>query len=175
MDSAGELVRVTEVEAFDAIALTRRGPYWKLSEPLARLRDFMASRHLDPSGPPLGIFYDDPETTPSKQTRYTLAYPVEPEVAREAQESLKEDPLPPNFDGERIEVRHVPASQIAVLEFEGPGKDSAQAYAALSSWIGRQGFSVAGPPREVYLAEPGSLSGGRIHVLIQQPLVLPER
>jgi len=60
--------------------------------------------------------------------------------------------------------------RVAVLEYRGPAADSPIAYARLAAWIEEQGLVPEGPPREIYLAEPGTLGKGLMHAEVHQPL-----
>lgn len=161
-------VQTVELESFPAVALHRTGPYWKLSGPLDELRQFLADHALDPSGPPVGVFYDDPDKIAPEETRFTLAYPVEEDTAARAQ-SLEEEAAP------GFEVIRLPAVTALALEFQGNAKDSGRAYAALDAHANSAGLKAIESPREVYLAEPGTLPAGQIHLLIQLPVAPGER
>ena len=50
----------------------------------------------------------------------------------------------------------LPAGLFASVMHVGPYDSLGTAYSELTAWIGRQDLAVAGPPREVYLSEPGT-------------------
>lgn len=62
-----------------------------------------------------------------------------------------------------------PGSFASVLHI-GPYTTLGTAYDELEAWIARQGFAIAGPPREVYLSEP-SAPPADIRTVIEFPIV----
>lgn len=177
-------VQLLTTEPFDSVALDTRGPYWKLSGPLARLKDRMVDMGVRPAGRLMGIFYDDPGETAAEDCRFTLCYPVSGGHAQKAASALESSDGPhaaptaeagrPAVPHERdvISVRTFPASLVAVVEYRGPSTDSPAAYERLREWLAASGHLPAGAPRELYLAEPGTLGGGLMHVEVHQPLVV---
>ncbi len=169
-----------DVAAFTAVGLTTRGPYWKLSGAFARIRTWLAEAGLEPTGAALGLFYDDPDRVPSSDTRYSICYPIDPSALDNAQRPLASaDVLAPTeaaalipTSGDLISLLGFPAASAAVVEYEGPAADSPEVYERLRSWIERAGYEPQGPPREIYLAEPGTLAAGLMHVEVQQPLAV---
>ncbi|MHB8869797.1 MAG: GyrI-like domain-containing protein [Thermoleophilia bacterium] len=175
-------VHLRELPALATVALTARGPYWKLSDPLGRLREWLQDAEIRPTGPPLGIFHDDPARVPPEETRYTLCYPLDAagvarakrQLAAESRTGQPDAPTPePQRDGDLLELMEFPATYAATAEYRGPAADSAAVYAQLERWMEDRGYTAAGPPREVYLAEPGTLGKGAMHAEVQQPLVRP--
>ena len=153
--------------AFSAVVLTTTGLYWKLSGTFARLKGWMASAGVQPDGPALGIFYDDPTMTPPEQCRYRIAYPLTPAGVAAAGQALGRVPVEP---GDTLEVAHFPEGPVAVLTYEGPAADSPSAYIRLANWVESQGLRPSGPPQERYLAEPGTLSKGLMRAELRQPV-----
>lgn len=172
-----------EIAAFTAVALTTRGPYWKLSGAFARLRARLAEFGLHTNGVPLGIFYDDPALVPPTGTRYSICYPIDDLAVGAARHALgsarAQSPAeaaaeaPPS--GDRVSLMYFPATAAAVVEYEGPAADSPRVYDHLRTWIERTAHLPQGPPRELYIAEPGTLGGGLMHVEVQQPLAADSR
>ncbi len=154
-----------QVEGFSAVSLRRSGPYWKLSGPLTELREFMEKLGLDPSGPPIGVFYDDPETTPQEETRYHLAYPVQDETAERARALIDATAgarsLAASDAGGHFEVLELPPTEAAALEFQGAGSDSGPAYEKVQQWVSRSRAATlraapGGLPGRAGNATPGS-------------------
>ena len=167
--------QLRDLSAFAALCLTTRGSYWKLSGALGRLRARMGDLGLTPAGPAFGIFYDDPETVPDEETRYTLGYPLDTAEAEDAESRLgaasRRDAGEGDVgSGDRFTVERFPDETVASLEHEGPAAESGSVYARLEAWLTEQGLEAQGPPREIYLAEPGTLGKGLLHALIHQPV-----
>jgi AraC family transcriptional regulator len=53
-------------------------------------------------------------------------------------------------------VAELPAGTFATLLHVGPYDTIGDAYAAMMAWVEASGVTVVGPPREVYLSEPGT-------------------
>ena len=63
--------------------------------------------------------------------------------------------LPDGVPGDGIEVLEIPAGRAAVAIHRGPYERLAATHQAVESWIRAENLSVAGPPRENYLTDPG--------------------
>jgi DNA gyrase inhibitor GyrI len=163
--------------SFSAATLTTRGPYWKLSPTFARLRSWLAAASVGPADLALALFFDDPALTPAELCRYSVCYPV----ADEDTGGLTA--TPPPADGVSVsaagddvgahdlyEITTFPSTDAAVVEYAGPADRSPALYTRLEHWMGALGLKADGPPRERYLAEPGSLGKGMMHVEVQQPV-----
>lgn len=162
---------VRDSAPYVALCLTARGPYWKLSGPFKRLRARMGDLGLRPTGPAFGIFYDDPDEVAAEETRFSLCYPIPKTMEGEAQERLaRETTALERETDDEVSLRRFPRERTAVLEYRGPAADSPAAYAHLAAWVRQQGLEPAGPPREVYLAEPGTLGKGLMHAEVHQPV-----
>ena len=64
----------------------------------------------------------------------------------------------------------LPAGRFASVLHVGPYDTLGVAYDDLTAWIGRQGLAIAGPPREVYLSEPGT-PPGETRTVVEFPVV----
>lgn len=63
---------------------------------------------------------------------------------------------PPESEPEgEIEVVSIPAGPAAVTIHHGPYDELHTTYEALEAWLAENGYVAAGPPREVYLTDPG--------------------
>ncbi len=54
------------------------------------------------------------------------------------------------------ELQELPAGLFATLMHVGPYDTVGSTYDTLTEWIGAHDLAVSGPPREVYLSEPGT-------------------
>lgn len=156
------------LSSFAAATLTTHGPYWKLSPTFARLHSWLTAASVEPSDRALALFFDNPAVTPPERCRYAVCYPV---GDTDATRLVAVSP-----------AKHAPATEDAyaittfaevdavVLEYEGPAAGSPVAYARLEQWMKALDLRADGPPRERYLAEPGTLARGMMHVEVQQPV-----
>ena len=62
---------------------------------------------------------------------------------------------PADAPGEGIEVLTIPAGPAAVTVHRGPYDTLPDAYRVLEAWLDREGRTPDGPPREVYVTDPG--------------------
>ena len=70
-------------------------------------------------------------------------------------------------------VTDLPGGTFASVIHVGPYEALGSAYDELEAWIGREGFAIAGPPREVYLSEP-STPAAEIRTVVEFPVVASE-
>ncbi|WP_158566738.1 helix-turn-helix domain-containing protein [Actinomadura craniellae] len=61
----------------------------------------------------------------------------------------------PHEPGDGIEALTIPAGPAAVAIHHGPYERLPETYQVIESWIQDEGRSAAGPPREIYLTDPG--------------------
>lgn len=163
---------IQRLRSFPAATLTTRGPYWKLSPAFARLRAWLGAVAVTPTDHALAVFFDDPAVTPAELCRYTVSYPMSAEdAARLATTPPPTHVVDTSDAGDDVyEVTTFPSVDAAVVEYAGPAAGSPAVYSRLEHWIAAQGLEADGSPRERYLAEPGSLGKGMMHVEVQQPV-----
>ena len=69
------------------------------------------------------------------------------------------------------QLQELPAGTFASVLHVGPYDHLGTAYDELESWIGREGYAIAGPPREVYLSEP-STPPDDIRTVVEFPVIV---
>lgn len=124
------------------------GPYEACGAAWGELMAFAGrAALLPPSGPTVGLVYDDPEITTPEACRYEAGLPISPGRARELA-------LPPGFV-----IRRVPAGRFAVTIHRGRYATILESYVGLlGRWLPRQGLELADEPVvETYLDAPGSV------------------
>jgi effector-binding domain-containing protein len=67
-------------------------------------------------------------------------------------------------------LTELPAGTFASVTHVGPYDALGTAYDELEAWIGREGYAIDGPPREVYLSEPGTPPAD-IRTMVEFPVV----
>lgn len=168
---------IRRLRSFPAATLNTRGPYWRLSPAFARLRSWLTAVAVEPTDCALALFFDDPAMTPAEQCCYSVCYPVTEDAAGR----LAATPPPTDgaetsaggddaYENDVYEITTFSSVYAAVVEYAGPAAESPMVYARLEQWIRAQDLEADGPPRERYLAEPGSLGKGMMHVEVQQPV-----
>jgi DNA-binding transcriptional MerR regulator len=103
---------------------------------------WIAAQGLKPNGPPLSIYYNH-EYTEQNIDVETAAFIERPPV------TLSET--------ERIKLRQLEGiEQMACILHSGRLDNILETYAALGKWIEANGYSIAGPCREIYISPPSS-------------------
>lgn len=72
--------------------------------------------------------------------------------------------------GEGVEVRSLDEVDAAVTVHHGPYDELAPAYHALTNWMAEHGHEAAGPPREVYVTDPGETPDDELQTRIEWPI-----
>ena len=70
-------------------------------------------------------------------------------------------------DVTRVEV---PAQLVASTVHRGPYDELAPAYHTVAGWIAEHGHRIAGPPRELYLNDPGAVPADELLTEVQWPV-----
>lgn len=117
-----------------------RGSYLETGRALPALHQALAGRGIRASGPPFGLFYDDPKSVPLSQLRSRACLPVDGPVA--ACEAYKYDVLP--------------QGTVVYAVVSGPYPEAPRAYPGLYKFMSSMGWVEDGPIREVYLVPPSS-------------------
>jgi effector-binding domain-containing protein len=138
----GREVKVARREAIPV--LTKRLPVrlteigTVLSSAFGEIYGYLARLAVAPGGPPCVIYHDVP----------AVDHPFDVEICVPVARPLD----PPA--GWRFQ--ELPAGLFATILHVGPYDTLGDAYAAVKEWIVGHELAVAGPPREVYLSEPGT-------------------
>lgn len=118
------------------------GSYVQTGRALAPLAERMRVAGLEPSGPPFGLYFDDPGKVAVAELRSRACFPVD--RAPGATSGLDADVLP---------RAHVVYAVVAGAYPEVP-----RAYPGLYAYMERMGWVEAGPIREIYLVAPATVA-----------------
>ncbi|MBR8309297.1 AraC family transcriptional regulator [Burkholderia cenocepacia] len=152
-----EIRRLPELRGY---AVTHTGAYMKVGDAFGRIGAWVGQHGLiGPGAKMIGIFYDDPDTTPEAQLRAKACFmPADgaPDVA----------PVPP------VERATIAAGEYAVLLHTGPYADLKTAYQWLyGDWLRHSGREAAdAPPFELYLNTPMDTAPADLRTEIHLPL-----
>ena len=125
------------------VFLEARGSYTKIGAMLEELHARMDELGLAASGPPFGLYYDDPGEVPIDQLRMRACFPVD---------DAESPPPPLAYD--------VLSSTTCVYAFIGGAyPEVPRAYPALYAFMDELGWVENGPIREVYLVNPAEVQG----------------
>ncbi len=152
-----EIRRLPDLRGY---AVTHTGPYMKVSDAFMRIGAWVGQHGLiGPGAKVIGIFYDDPDTTPEAQLRAKACImPADgaPDV----------EPAPP------VERATVAGGEYAVLLHTGPYADLKTAYQWLyGDWLRHSGREAANaPPFELYLNSPMDTAPADLRTELYLPL-----
>jgi len=133
-----------QLKTTDAVCVAYRpmaGPYAQIPAGMGRLYGWVAGHGLRPAGMPSGVYLTDPAAG-EETARWELRAP------------LAGDHSDAPVDASGCGIKHVAAHLVAWATYRGPYERIAAAYAGIAEWIRTNGYSVAGPPEELYASEP---------------------
>ncbi|MEL6329176.1 MAG: GyrI-like domain-containing protein [Planctomycetota bacterium] len=152
-------VEIKHVPAKRVAAVEHIGEYKNIGQAFAKLVAFAGPRGLlGPGTECLGVFLDDPQSTPPEQTRALACVSA-----------------PPGFAGDDdagVRAEEIPEGEFAVAVFKGPYERLDEAYGWLCGrWLAESGRELADrPPFEVYLNNPMDTKPEDLLTEIHMPL-----
>jgi len=129
------------VPATKVAYVAKKGSYDLIPQAMGEVFGFVARLSVAPAGMPLGVYFNNPRETPVEDLVWELQVPVPPDTSERREGDFG--------------VKAVPERLIAFALHRGPYDSVAPAYDALSAWIAREGYRIAGPPEEAYFTPPG--------------------
>ena len=108
---------------------------------------------VKPAAPPFAIYYD--QEYRDRDVDVEAVVPVASSVPK----------------GDRVTARESPEAQVACTMHQGSYDTIGEAYTRLLSWIGANGYHIAGPCQEVYMRGPESVQDPSTYVTeVQVPV-----
>lgn len=142
MDATNTInIEIRQLPARRVVAAPHIGPYHLIGSAFERLFAWAGPRGMiGPDTVTLGVYYDDPATTPEGERRAAACV--------SAAASINPDQLPAGFD-----VREIPGGRYAVYHTEIRDNDFAGAWMRMSEWLRTNGEwrYASGPSLEIYL------------------------
>ncbi len=129
-------VMVFRTKAVKVASLRKRGPISEQPEAWQRLAGFVSSQGLTVTGPGVGIYYDT--TWNPEDVNYEICLPVDKNGEAEG----------------AITFRELASTLVASLIHRGSYDKMCESYKRLTEWIKANGYTIVGPPMEVYLRCP---------------------
>lgn len=123
------------------VFLELTGSYAVSGRSIPELARLMKEQGLVPSGPPFGLYFDDPGQVPVDRLRARVGFPVESQAA--VREPLRVDVLP--------------SATVAYALVGGAYPEVPRSYPGLLAYVHKMHWVLAGPIREIYLVEPASV------------------
>jgi effector-binding domain-containing protein len=118
------------------------GSYTGTGRMLPKVHEAMASRGLEPAGPPFALFYDDPGRVPVEQLRSRACVPVGGRVDT----------------GSALSFDVLPSTTVVYAFAVGPYPEVPRAYPGLYAFMEAGGWVESGPIRETYLISPAEVA-----------------
>ncbi|KVP66969.1 AraC family transcriptional regulator [Burkholderia ubonensis] len=153
-------VSIRRLPALQGYAVGHTGSYLKVGDAFAQVGGWVAQHGLiGPGAKMIGIYYDDPDTTPEAQLRAKACFVP-------AAGAPDVEPAAP------VERVTVPGGEYAVLLHTGPYADLKTAYQWLyGDWLRHSGREAAdAPPFELYLNTPMDAAPADLRTEIHLPL-----
>ena len=139
-------VKIKQVEAQRVAAVRHNGPYNQINEAFEKLGSFAgpAGLYNDPAAKMVGLYYDDPETTPADELKSDAGLVVSASTK-----------LPTGLTEQRI-----PAGEYASTVFVGPYESLPDVWGRfMGEWLPSSGYRLAdnGLSYELYLNDPSQV------------------
>ena len=128
------------------------GPYGEaVQRGFGRLFAGLAAQNLPPLGPPIGIYYDSPQTAPPDRLRCDLCVPIPPHAQV----------------AEGIATMDIGDIDVVATVYEG-AQNIQRGYDEVYAWLNAHGYYPAGAPMETYLNRPGEELRAEIEVPVRK-------
>lgn len=114
------------------------GPYYETGKLLVSVHEAMHGLGIAPSGPPFGLYYDDPGRVPAERLRSRACVPVEG--------------MPRQLG--RLEYDVLPSRTVAYAVAGGAYPEVPRCYPGIYRYMDKMGWIEDGPVREIYLVPP---------------------
>jgi effector-binding domain-containing protein len=109
-----------------------------MTDGFAKLMAWMAAGG-QPMGPPLAMYYEDPEKTPAKDLTCKIAFPTAAEATAAAP----------------VVIEKMPEYTAAQCTYKGPYEGSGEIWKSCDKWVTDHGYACSGAPMEVYIRSQG--------------------
>jgi AraC family transcriptional regulator len=128
-------VSIQKVEPFVYFCMRVKGSYSQIQEAMGQLMMEVQSQNVMPTGPLMGIYYNDPAQVESQDLEWEIGFPVTPRQMIQPPLVLKEW----NY------------TQVSACLHKGPYQDIGKTVARITDWMSANGYVPAGPVLERYL------------------------
>lgn len=139
--SEAQPVAIKEVSPFTYCCIPHKGPFTEIEQVINQLMAVMQSQNILPTGPMLGIYYNDPEKVKPEELEWEIGFPV---TSRGSVQSP-------------LEIKQWPFTLVASAFHIGPYEKTGESYAKIFQWLDVNNYDQTGPVLEKYLVAP--LSG----------------
>jgi effector-binding domain-containing protein len=150
----GETMGIKAQPELMVISISAMGPYQEAGVVFGQLFTYLGQNGIETTGPPMGIYYDDPEVVPPESLNYEIMAQVGKEI--EVQEPFV--------------YKVLPEMTVAYTVHRGTYDKLTETYSDLMKYIEDTGYEITGPSLEIYLAEHGETAEDEALTEIQFPV-----
>jgi AraC family transcriptional regulator len=148
--------QVKQAAAQTVAYIAMHGAYDQIPGAYESLYGWVAQRGLQPAGEPHAVYLTPPDAG-EQMPEWELWAPIADSA----------DVAP---DDAGIGVKHVPAHTVAATMYKGPYDSIEPAYRALAQWVTDQGYTLSGPPEEIYYSDPDKVPPEEYLTEIRMPV-----
>jgi effector-binding domain-containing protein len=120
-------VQLKTVEPLTVMSMSFTGSYQQTGEKLDELLGWVLRAGHPWSGPPFGIYYDDPEKVPEDKLRAEVCVPMAEECEGDYE----------------VQRKKLVGCEVACAVHQGPYDGLKGVYAEIFDWIGKNGYAYA--------------------------------
>lgn len=157
-------LKIQDIPATTAACIKEQGPYSKVEATFEELGKWLSENEIKPIGPPIGIYYDNPEEVPADSLEWEICFPI-----AQKPESIEVDTTT------NVMVRELPAVKVATMIHVGPYEKVGKTWGKLFSAVMKSEYEPAGPSREVFLSDPEEVPGDSLRTSLQLPIKKKEQ
>ena len=129
-----EVPKLEKMPAIRVAYVELIGPYENWGKGLMELKAWLTERKANIVGKPIGLFYDNPTSTPPNQLKSDACFPIGGRVDAEG----------------KFQVKELPAGEVAVTKHAGPADECTRTYGAFLEGLMKEGYTFHGPAREIF-------------------------
>jgi len=149
---------IKQTEPMTVAFKVMRGSYNQIPEGYGQLYGWVGHYGLQPAGMPAAIYLTIPDVTPEAEAEWELWAPIAGGAG---------DVGP---DEQGFGVKRIEPETVASAMFKGPYDQIAPVYEQLDAWVAENGYSVVGPPREIYHSDPDEVPPEEYLTEVQMPV-----
>lgn len=154
-------VELKTTEPATVAYISMHGPYSQIPDAFGRLYGWVAQHGMQPTGMPMAVYYTAPDAGPESEAVWELQTPLAGDPAAQA--------CGPDGCG----VKRVDAQRVATTMYRGPYDFIEAAYRDLQAWVTTNGYTVDGPPAEVYFSDSATTPPEDYLTEIRVPVAKP--
>jgi len=154
VEAVEEVLSVEDIEAFDYVCLPMKGSYENHEKAINDLMAVVQEQGITPSGPMIGVYYDDPEVTPEEELKWGVGFHA-------AEGTEVQEPLV---------IKKWEFTKVVKATHTGPYEEAANLYPEIFKFMEEKGLTQAGPIMERFLNNPEEVAPEELQTEIWIPV-----